>query len=49
VKKAGRVVGAAAGLPLAVLLFKSLKLDQCPRVVGRVGLGLETSNDEENV
>lgn len=41
------ILGAALGLLVAVLFFKSLKIDQYPRVVGRVGLAVEETMEKE--
>lgn len=41
------VLGAVLGLLVAVLFFKSLRIDQYPRVVGRVGLAVEETMDKE--
>ena len=42
-------LGSVVGLFLAVLVFKSLKIDQYPRVVGRVGLAAEETNEKESM
>jgi hypothetical protein len=42
-------LGAVAGLLLAVLFFKSLRIDQYPRVLGRVGLAVEEAIDKESL
>jgi hypothetical protein len=40
-------LGVVVGVALAVLVFRSLKLDQFPRVVRRVGLAIEESVEKE--